>query len=268
VTLRSDAGSSLWVADANGRGERAVGRELPSRFGTMTWAGSRVLYVASLAGGFGVWSTDLTGSSQLILPGASRVAASLDGKTLAFQKGAREVWRADADGSHATRLPDVVGYLSHIAPDGSHVFLRGSRSGVQAPWVADVAGGKLRQFAVVQDNGAAISRDGRRVMVRSNADDAPGLFIYGPDGGEPLQRLPLVPADGDLRWTPDSASLAYVDRSFTTIMALSVAGGPARPLASFARGDLVDFDWSPDGKQLALVREVVTTDIVLVKGVR
>jgi hypothetical protein len=39
-------------------------------------------------------------------------------------------------------------------------------------------------------------------------------------------------------------------------------------VASFSRGDLAAFDWSAGGKQLALVREVVTADIVLVKGVR
>jgi Tol biopolymer transport system component len=268
LTTRSDTRSSLWVADAAGRGERQVGRDLPSRLDSLTWAGSRVLHVASLAGGFGVWSTDVaTGSSQLILPGAGWVSASADGQTLVFQKSAREVWRSDADGSHARILPGIVASLPQVTPDGSRVFVRTSRSGVQAPWVAGIGGGALRQFSTVLDNGLAISRDGRRVMVRSTGAEDPGLYIFGPDGGEPLKKLPPVIMRGEFRWTPDNESLAYITLG-TTIMAMPVAGGPPRQLASFARGDLAAFDWSPDGKQLALVREVVTTDIVLVKGVR
>jgi Tol biopolymer transport system component len=208
-----------------------------------------------------------TGSSQLILPGAGWVSASADGKTLVFQKGAREVWRSDADGSHARILPGIVASLPQVTPDGSRVFVRTSRSGVQATWVAGIDGGALRQFSTVLDNGLAISRDGTRVMVRSTGAEDPGLYIFGPDGGEPVKKLPPVIMRGEFRWTADNESLAYIT-SGTTVMAMPVAGGPPRQLASFARGDLAAFDWSPDGKQLALVREVVTTDVVLVKGVR
>ena len=269
VSTRTDVRSSLWVADAAGRGERQVGREIPSAADPITWAGSRLLYIASLAGGFGAWATDLSsGNSELIVPGAHRISATPDGKTLVFQKGSREVWRADADGRHATRLPDVTGNLMQISADGSRVFLTSAQSGVQTTWVADIANGTARQFASIQDNGFAISRDGRRAMVRSLATDQLGIHIFGANGGAPLHRLPMIQPRGDIRWTVDGESLAYIDGSGAAVMAVPATGGPTRQLASFSRGDLVAFDWSPDGKQLALVRRVLTTDVVMLKGVR
>jgi hypothetical protein len=50
-------------------------------------------------------------------------------------------------------------------------------------------------------------------------------------------------------------------------MAVPIAGGPPRQLATFSRGDLLGFAWSADGKPLALVRGTGPSDVVLVKGV-
>ena len=45
-------------------------------------------------------------------------------------------------------------------------------------------------------------------------------------------------------------------------------GGPARQLTPFTQGNLAAFAWSPDGKELLVVREVVTSNLVLLKGIQ
>ncbi|HET9372953.1 MAG TPA: protein kinase [Vicinamibacterales bacterium] len=269
VTTRSEARTSLWIADATGRGERRIGGDLPSVVNGMTWSGpSRVLYGAALVGGFGLWSADVeTGATQMIIPGGVLPSATLDGTTIAFLKIGNELWRANADGSRASRLAaDFSGSYSQITPDGSRLFYRSSQSGTQATWVLDLATGATRQFAQVLDNGAAISRDGRRVAVRSNL--AERVYIFAAEGGDPIQELPVTATHGDYAWTPDGRGLAFIDPSRANIWVLPIDGSAPRQLTSFAQGNLSRFAWSPDGKQLLVARETITSNLVLLTGVR
>jgi Tol biopolymer transport system component len=268
VTTRRESRSTLWVADVMGRGERQIGRELPSPVRGLVWAGpSRFLYCASLAGGFGLWSTDVaSAASQLMLPGATGPSLSADGKILVFEKGTREIWRSDPDGGRAVRLKDVAGSMVVVTADGSRVLYTSSQSGVQTAWAADLAGGAPRQFSSLLTNGLAVSRDGRQIMLRSNALEQAGLYVFRPDGGEAMRRLPLVRSRGDFEWNPDGTGLTYLDPTGSSLWLLPVDGGAPRQLMSFTPGDVSEFAWSPDGKQIALVRQIVTSNIVLLKG--
>jgi Tol biopolymer transport system component len=123
---------------------------------------------------------------------------SADGKILVFIKG-REIWRADADGSHAVRVNEALGSLARIAPDGSRVYYISARSGLQSTWVVDLAGGAPRQFSPIQASGYPVtSPDGRLVMMASGAVESPGTFIIPVNGGEPVRRLPVLPRRGGL----------------------------------------------------------------------
>ncbi len=270
VTTRYERRSSFWIADATGRGERPIGREMPTPFGTMAWAGpSRLIYSARLAGGSGLWSMDVaTGDSHLIVPNAGAPSVSADGKILVFAKG-REIWRADADGTHAVRLNDALGSFPRVAPDGSRVYYISAQSGLQSTWVVDLAGGAPRQFSPVQSSGPAVtSPDGRLVMMASGAVESPGTFIMTVDGGEPVRRLPVLRRRGEVSWTPDSRGLMYLDAASGNLMVQPIDGGAPRLLTALPHRDVAGFAWSPDGKQLAFTRQTGSSNIVLLKGVK
>ena len=78
------------------------------------------------------------------------------------------------------------------------------------------------------------------------------LNVVHPDGSS-LRRV----ADGDLgsvRWSPDGSLIAFVshDDVGTHLNVVHPDGSSLRRVAD-VEGPFVDFDWSPDGKRLALV---------------
>jgi serine/threonine protein kinase/dipeptidyl aminopeptidase/acylaminoacyl peptidase len=266
VTTRYLTTSGLWVADATGRNARQVGRDVPSGFAGLSWAGNtKLLYQAAMAGGAGVWSAEIAGGAPgLVVPGGAPVATTADGRMLVFSKPGNELWRADTDGSHAARI--VVGFAADVAPDGSKMFYQSVQSGIQTVWVVDLAGGQPRQFATTTVSALsppAVSRDGRHVVYVSE-----GAAVVMPvGGGEPIRRIPMRITP--LRWTPDDRGLTHADASGTNLWVQPIDGGAPRQLTTFTDGKkIAGFAWSPDGKQLALARAVTTSDIVLLKGVR
>ena len=149
ATSRFERQSSLWVSDAAGQGARQIGRDIPAGLTGLAWAGTRLLYSASLAGGAGVWSTDITsGASQLVVPSAAwaRLSTTADGRTLFFSRPGNEIWKSGSDGSHPAKVPNVVSSEAAITPDGSALFFISLSSGRQLPYVIDLAGGAPRQL--------------------------------------------------------------------------------------------------------------------------
>ena len=47
-----------------------------------------------------------------------------------------------------------------------------------------------------------------------------------------------------------------------------LTGGPAKQLTDFNSGQIFDFYWSADGKQLALTRGKVRSDVILISNFR
>ena len=87
------------------------------------------------------------------------------------------------------------------------------------------------------------------------------------DGGEPIRRIPM--RNTRLRWTPDGRGLTYADATNTNLWVQPIDGGAPHQLTAFTDNkQIANFAWSPDGKQLGIVRAVTTSDIVLLKGVR
>ncbi len=269
VTTRTEVRKRFWVGDADGREFQGVGSEVVSDTGdsVISWAGpNRILYAASLAGGSGVWTTDVTsGSSQFLVPGARRVVVTADGRTIVYDDfGRREVWRADSDGTHASRLPDVTNGDFAIAPDGSALFYISGQSGLQTAWKKDLRGGAPpRQFVEmrVAAGGIAVSPDSRWVALRGEE-----VLVVPIGGGTPVRRLPALP-NADIQWTPGGEALAYVDGTGNNVWIQPIDGGPAHALTHFTDQTIFAFGWSPDGKRLALSRGVRSSDIVLLKGI-
>jgi serine/threonine protein kinase/Tol biopolymer transport system component len=263
VTTRRQTNTGLWVVDAAGHSPREIGRDFPSRFSGISWSGNtHLLFGATLAGGEGVWSIDVAGTPDLIVPGGFFVSTSADGRKLAFLRDS-ELWRADADGRRVARI--TRGQSPQIAPDGSKVFYISGQSGTQTLWVVDLAGGQPRQLStmpVLTLSLPAVSPDGRQVVALVEG----GAIIMSVDG-EPVRRIPMPLTR--LRWTPDGRGLTYADATQTNLWVQPIDGAAPRQLTTFADDrKIADFDWSPDGKQLAVARAVTTSDIVLLRGVR
>ena len=71
---------------------------------------------------------------------------------------------------------------------------------------------------------------------------------------------------------PGGTAVAYTsaDRGVTNIWTQPLAGNPATPLSRFVQGtgaskSLRGFAWSPDGKQLAVLRVAASSDVVVLQ---
>ena len=90
------------------------------------------------------------------------------------------------------------------------------------------------------------------------------------EGGQPVRVYDLPTGSGVFRWTPDGGTLAYIDtqRGVSNLWGQPVDGGLAKQLTDFTVDQIFGFDWSQDGKQLALARGNVTKDVILLRGFR
>lgn len=77
-------------------------------------------------------------------------------------------------------------------------------------------------------------------------------------------------ASGPFRWSTDGKAILYTDtrNSVTNIWAQPVDGGPPKQLTDYKAEQIFEFDLSRDGKQLALSRGTVSSDVVLISNFR
>jgi dipeptidyl aminopeptidase/acylaminoacyl peptidase len=77
------------------------------------------------------------------------------------------------------------------------------------------------------------------------------------DGKRNVQLTYSDKSESAPRWSPDGLHLSFLtargeEDSPTQLWLLDRAGGEAKPLTGF-NGDVVDYEWSPDGRRLALI---------------
>jgi Tol biopolymer transport system component len=73
-----------------------------------------------------------------------------------------------------------------------------------------------------------------------------------------------------VRWTVDGRNLTYIkdDNGVSNIWNQPLSGGPPQRITSFKSGRIFNFNWSHDGKYLALARGSMSGDVVLIRDVR
>jgi Tol biopolymer transport system component len=114
----------------------------------------------------------------------------------------------------------------------------------------------------------ATAHDGKRVAFVSVENDRGIALMCELPSCTSRTVFPGVAPNGTVRWLPDDSGLAYIDEADqSNIRVQRFDGSPSRMLTSFTdRRRITDFAWSADGNRLAIARETVVNDIVLVKG--
>jgi Tol biopolymer transport system component len=72
---------------------------------------------------------------------------------------------------------------------------------------------------------------------------------------------------GAVRLNPDGKSIAYKVRKLgvENIWLQPIDGSPGRQITSFSSDGIREFNWSPDGKTLGILREKSESDVVLLQ---
>jgi len=122
-------------------------------------------------------------------------------------------------------------------------------------------------------NYPVISPDGKQIACHywdEQANPRYGVMVFPFEGGQPTKRLKINPNTygSATHWTPDGRALLYIDDHLANIWSQPVDGGKPMQLTNLQGDQIFRFDYSPDGKWLALARGRMTDDVILIRDFR
>lgn len=285
VAVQDHAVSSIWVATAH---EVAQARQITTEIGKITdmaWTpDGRIVYRSNAGGDGDIWVMNGDGSGAKQLTAGARasrgLAVSRDGRFIFFasDRGGRfNIWRIDADGSHLKQLTDDDdNFYPYPSPDGAWVVFQKEVLESRL-WKVPTDGGESERLSDTRVVRPVVSADGRLVAYPF-LDPTPhgsrwSIGVISIEGGSRLKQFDLpttvMPAERVIRWSPDGLAIAFPNSpgGLSDIWLQPLDGGPARQLTNFKAEQIVSFDWSPDGKTLAVIRSVETSDVVLISDI-
>jgi Tol biopolymer transport system component len=196
------------------------------------------------------------------------------------------IWRMDADGSNHIRIADeTVATSPQCSPDGKWVIYLGG--GSSTPMRVTITGEKppepiSQSPAVWIGNVLAFSPDGKRiaylagpgspVVNPSPSGSQPNrLMVIAFDGGTLLHQFDWPGASaGEPRWAPAGEAIDYVltRNGVSNIWRQKLSGGPPKQITNFESGQIFDFAWSHDGRQIAMTRGSESSDVIMIRNFR
>ncbi|MGA2416817.1 MAG: protein kinase [Candidatus Sulfotelmatobacter sp.] len=193
------------------------------------------------------------------------------------------IWRVNADGSHPTQLTDGGndGWSSSSACSGDHnwvFFFREVtniwRVALDGSGKAEIVPGSAVPHAFQAGRGMGISPDGKIlaylvefVNVESGLGTAK-IALLEVSTSSPPRLITVNPhiAAGP-RFTPDGKAVAYPVREngVDNIWVEPIDGSTGHPITQFDSEQILAFHWSPDGKNLGILRGHIDSDVVLLQ---
>ena len=289
VTVQTEGASSVWVAP---QGDTSRARQISSgRYdgaqGLSWMPGGRIVYTSRGSGFSDIWSIDQDGKDQKQLTanaGANSypwATATPDGRYIVFTstraRSSRSVWRMDTDGGNLKRLTAGPGDLfPQSSPDGQWVIFHSTRSGSLRLWKVSIDGGEPVRLTDKWTANPTVSPEGSQIacFYREDQPNSPIKVAIIPfAGGDPVKVLDIphsVNGPAGLRWTPDGRALTFVDTTggVSNIWSLPLDGGAPKQLTDFKTEQIFWFNFSRDGKNLAVSRGKQTSDVILIKDFR
>jgi Tol biopolymer transport system component len=282
AVVKSETQANIWVASMS---DASRARQVTSGSGkndteiAFTPDGSRIVYKSNTSGDADIWIVNADSSNPKQLTANARVngypSVSPDGRYIVFgsdRTAIMHIWRMNIDGSDQRQLTNGSGELSgQYSPDGRWVVYR-KEVGKATLWKVPADGGEPVQLNDKSSTYPTVSPDSKLVAYFYSDENSPLRIAVAPfEGGEPLKTFDLpVTSRPPLHWTPDGRALAYVEtkNGVSNIVAQPLAGGAVKQLTDFKADRIFWFDFSRDGRQLALSRGTQTSDVILIRDFR
>ncbi len=299
LTVRFAQLAHIWVADLNrtGAGEArqvTTGTDNFEGGNGLAWSpDGNLVYSSNTSGDDDIWSVEANGSRAKQLTASSRVnwqpAVAHDNAHVYFlsdRAGAPHVWRATLDGNNPQQVTNAGGETNpELSTDGRWLFYTALRNGEYGIWRAplDNSSAPVQLTNTKMAIRPAVSPDGKYVAyweVDAQQDASWKLCVIPSEGGQPIKVFPLAPSTTArgffgafffrVRWMPDGASLAYIDRrgGVSNIWIQPLDGSAPHQLTDFRNDQIFDFAFSHDGKRLAVARGAESSDVVLLNNFR
>ncbi len=186
------------------------------------------------------------------------------------------IWRSNPDGTGLTQVSDGRNdELAACSPDGKTVFYIDfvTRAFMRIP-----PGGKpeavlknLKEPVEVQA-GFAIARDGNTAVLGTYDFKAqkPNISLISLASPQIIRTLEYDPRhNGAMQFSPDGKGIIYPirDKGEDNLWLQPLDGGTGHQITDYMSLRIYSYQWSPDGKRLALVRGDRPSDLVLIQDV-
>jgi eukaryotic-like serine/threonine-protein kinase len=183
------------------------------------------------------------------------------------------IWRSEADGTGLHRLTEGKRDMFPMcSPDGKTVFYIDIT--VPAYMKVSIDGGQperlTKDFAAF-DAGFDVARDGKTAVlgIYDFKAQKPTISLISLDNGQVLRVFEYDPRhQGQPRFSPDGKGIVYPvrEKGVDNLWLQPLDGGPGRQLTNFDSLKIYSYQWSPEGKSLALVRGDSPSDLVLIQN--
>jgi serine/threonine protein kinase len=189
--------------------------------------------------------------------------------------GTRNLWVSAVDGTGLRQL--TTGKYDDQAtcsPDGKWVLYTDV---VHATFMkVPISGGtpELWLKATAESHASFdVTRDGKLAVLGSYDFDArkPTILLFSLETGQMVRKFEYDPRhEGVLRFSPDGKGFVYPirDKGVDNLYLQPVDGSSGRQLTNFTSLKIYSYQWSPNGKNLALVRGDSPSDLVLIKDAK
>jgi len=223
-----------------------------------------------------VWRMFEDGSRKQVTSGPYfdwNTVASADGKRLAFvsNRGAGlHLWTADLDGHFLRQLTSGDGRISSpsFMPDGSIVYCETKNGSASILKISSDGGTPVRLLST-QARNPVVSPNGRYLACELK-ESRWQTAIVDLQTARVIRRFPDIPYDSWVRWTADGKAVAYIatNNGVSNIAAKTLADGSEILLTSFGENMIFSFDIARNGEELASIRGIAVSDIVVFQGAR
>ena len=285
ATVQTQQNSNIWIApggDAS-HATQITFNNSDGRYGFCWTPDRRIVYASRTQGLINVWIVNADGTSQRQLTADTRSnekpSVSPDGSYIVFvsnRTGNTCLWKMEIDGGNPIQLTNGLNAQSpEITSDGQWVVYSGSETSVNRLWKIRMDGGPPIQLSDYTSSQPATSADGKQIAFRFVDEQATPkrqrFAITTIEGGQRTKVFDLPqPLEQLVRWTNDGRALTYLDTrdGISNIWAYPIDGSPPRQLTGFKSDQIFGYAWSRDGKQLAVARGNIATDVVLISAFR
>jgi Tol biopolymer transport system component len=278
--------SDLWIASA---GNTQKAKQISTKefvVGGFSWMPNGRIVFANQNGKLFMVNPDGSGRTLLTPDDHFNRDPSVcgDGRYIvyaAYREQKQGIWRMDADGSNPMRIADETFAIApQCSPDGKWVvYLRGPS---WAPVRVNMSGAKPPEVLAqdfVEGFSLKVSPDGKQIVYVVSPVENPAspsastpsqLKVIPFEGGPPAFQFDFSTAASTPRWAPDGEAVEYAltRNGVSNIWQQKLTGGPPKQITKFESGLIFDFDWSRDGRQLALTRGSKSSDVILISNFR
>ncbi len=283
ATVLSQTHLNPYVMPDGASGSQARQLTTSSPITGISWTRDGQLITSAGATGLALLNPDSGAKTPFLsqLPLANFARACSDGHIVFSAppggKIQNNIWQADAEGGNPRKLTSgKFDYLPVCSPDAKTVLYEDADGKLAKVPLEGGASQQIPEFAVFSRT--TISPDGKFAAFDSFrlGDPKEKLVLLPLDSSQPPRFLEferpraesLVSlGDGPVRLTGDGKAVAYPVRDGDTdnLWLQHLDGSPGKPLTDFKSELIGDFDWSFDGKQLAVIRGHRDSDVVLIR---